>query len=63
MPLLQSIEDKQFAANVKQLTRNIAEMTECVKKNNELLEKQNVLMEQLLSELPASKTKLGGGMG
>lgn len=35
--LLQSIEDKQFASNVKQLTRNIAELTEQVKKQNELL--------------------------
>ena len=49
MPLLQSIEDKQFAANVKQLTRNIAEMTECVKKNNELLAKQNELIEQFIA--------------
>ena len=49
MALLQTIEDKQFAANVKQLTRNIAEMTECVKKNNELLAKQNELIEQFIA--------------
>ena len=49
MALLQSIEDKQFAANVKQLTRNIAEMTECVKKNNELLAKQNELIGQFIA--------------
>jgi len=49
MPLLQTIEDKQFAANVKQLTRNVAEMTESVKKNNELLARQNELIEQLVA--------------
>lgn len=49
MSLLQSIEDKQFAANVKQLTRNIAEMTESIKKNNELVARQTEVMEQLLA--------------
>lgn len=39
MPLLQSIEDKQFAAQVKMLQRNVAELVETTKKQNELLTK------------------------
>lgn len=42
MALLQSIEDKEFAANVKSLRR-------ATERQNELLEKQNALLEKLLA--------------
>ena len=39
MALLQSIEDKQFAAQVKALKENVAELIQVTKEQNELISK------------------------
>lgn len=37
--LIQTLEDREYASNVKGLRRNVAELTEQVKKQNELISK------------------------
>lgn len=44
MALLQSIEDKAFAANVKALTHGVAELNASIQKQNVLLEKLTELL-------------------
>ena len=44
MALLQSMEDKTFAANVKALTHGVAELNANIQKQNKLLEKLTELL-------------------
>jgi hypothetical protein len=46
--LIQTLEDREYASNVKGLRRNVTELTEQVKKQNELIARQTEVMEQLL---------------
>ena len=49
--LIQTLEDREYASNVKGLRRNVAELTEQVKKQNELIVRQTEVMEQLLAAM------------
>ena len=49
--LIQTLEDREYASNVKGLRRNVAELTEQVKKQNELIARQTEIMEQLLAAM------------
>ena len=49
--LIQTLEEREYASNVKGLRRNVAELTEQVKKQNELIENQTAVMEKLLAAL------------
>jgi uncharacterized protein with PhoU and TrkA domain len=49
--LIQTLEDREYASNVKGLRRNVAELTEQVKKQNELIARQTEVMEQLLAAM------------
>ena len=49
--LIQTLEDREYASNVKGLRRNVAELTEQVKKQNQLIENQTAVMEKLLAAL------------